>query len=88
LVRRVLYISHMKQDYCLIRSTDLERINDLVRDALDSAAVEAFPPSTTSHQCAMTYASAYGRTYAALGIIQDTLMFATPYDPSVERTPF
>jgi len=78
----------MKQDYCLIRSTDLERINDLVRDALDSAAVEAFPPSTTSHQCAMTYASAYGRTYAALGIIQDTLMFATPYDPSVERTPF
>ena len=78
----------MKQDYCLIRSTDLERINELVRKALNSAAVEAFPPDTTSHQCAMTYASAYGTTYATLGIIQDTLMFAQPYDPTVERTPF
>lgn len=78
----------MKQDYCLIRSCDLERINELVRNALDSAAVEAFPPDTTSHQCAMTYASAYGTTYATLGIIQDHLLYAQPFDPTVERTPF
>ena len=78
----------MNQRYCLIRSTDLERINELVRNALDSAAIEAFPPDTTSHQCAMTYASAYGTTFATLGIIQDTLMFARPYDPSLDPTPF
>ena len=78
----------MQQDYYLIKSHDYERVMELVIRALNSAAVEAFPPDTTSHECALTYAGAYGTTYATLGIIKYQLTFAEPFDPSLEPTPF
>ncbi len=78
----------MKQDYYLIKSYDYERVMELVIRALNTAAIEAFPPDTTSHECGLAYAGAYGTTYATLGIIKDQLDYAEPFDPSLERTPF
>ena len=78
----------MKQEYYLINSYEYERVMELVIRALNSAAIEAFPPNTTSHECALSYAGAYGTTYATLGIIKDQLDFAEPFDPSLEPTPF
>ena len=78
----------MQQDYYLIKSDDYERVMELVIRALNSAAIEAFPPDTTSHECGLAYAGAYGTTYATLGIIKDQLDSARPFDPSLEPTPF
>ena len=79
----------MNQDYCLIRSKDLQYVDELLVRTINLCAS---PVSLTeldeNADATASYAGAYGYSYQALKIIKDYLDMAQPYDPSVERTPF
>ena len=82
----------MEQDYCLIKSADLERIDKTVvrmlnivqnsvpwdMNAIDDGDLD---PDTT-------YASAIGTCIAGLATVKSYLDYAEHFDPTLERTPF
>ena len=82
----------MTQDYCLIRSTDLERIDKAVvrmlnlvqnsvpwdMDAIDNGELDKD----------ITYPSAIGACTALLAVVKAHLDYAEHFDPSLDRTPF
>ena len=82
----------MKQDYCIIKSADLERIDKAVVRMLnvvqnsvpwDMSAIDNgdLDPDTT-------YASAIGTCTVLLADIKAHLDYAEHFDPTLERTPF
>ena len=82
----------MEQSYCLIRSSDLERIDkavvrmlNLVQNSVpyDMDAIDAGKLDPT-----VTYPSTVGVCTALLADVKAHLDYAQPYDPTVERTPF
>jgi len=82
----------MQQDYCLIKSADLERIDkavvrmlNIVQNSVpwDMNAIDVgdLDPDTT-------YASAIGTCIAGLATVKSYLDYAEHFDPTLERTPF
>ena len=82
----------MEQDYCLIKSADLERIDkavvrmlNIVQNSVpwDMSAIDNgdLDPDTT-------YASAIGTCITGLATVKSYLDYAEHFDPTLERTPF
>ena len=79
----------MKQDYCLIRSKDLQYIDEiLVRTINLCASPVSITQLDEDADATASYPGAYGYSYMALKVIKDYLDQAQPYDPSLEPTPF
>jgi hypothetical protein len=79
----------MKQDYCLIRSKDLQYIDEiLVRTINLCASPFSITQLDEDADATASYPGAYGYSYQALKMIKDYLDQAQPYDPSLEPTPF
>ena len=82
----------MEQDYCLIKSSDLARIDKAVvrmlnlvqnsvpwdMDAIDKGDLDS----------SITYPSTIGTCTALLADVKAHLDYAEHFDPTVERTPF
>ena len=79
----------MNQDYCLIRSKDLQLVDEiLVRTINLCANPKSYSEYSPEDDATASFPGAYGYSYQALKLIKDYLDMAQPYDPSVERTPF
>ncbi len=79
----------MEQSYCLIRSKDLQYVDEILVRTLNLCAN---PVSSSlldeDADATASYPGAYGYSYMALKMIKDYLDMAQPYDPSLEPTPF
>jgi hypothetical protein len=79
----------MEQSYCLIRSKDLQYVDEILVRTLNLCAN---PVSSSlldeDADATASYPGAYGYSYMALKMIKGYLDMAQTYDPSLEPTPF
>ena len=85
----VLSMDFMKQEYCLISSFDLERIDEMLVRAINiCGSPRPFTETTEDDDCTASYAGAYGYSYQTLKSIKEHIDTARPFDPSLPWSPF
>jgi len=79
----------MKQDYCLISSFDLERIDEMLVRAINvCGSPRSLSELDDESDATASYAGAYGYSYQTLKSIKEHIDTAQPFDPSVPWAPF
>jgi hypothetical protein len=79
----------MNQDYCLISSYDLERIDEMLVRAINiCGSPRPFSETSEEDDATASYAGAYGYSYQTLKSIKEHIDSARPFDPSLPWSPF
>ena len=79
----------IKQDYCLISSWDLERIDEMLVRAINlCGSPRSLSELDDDADATASYAGAYGYSYQTLKSIKEHIDEARPFDPSVPWSPF
>ena len=79
----------MEQEYCLISSYDLKRIDEMLVRAINvCGSPRSLSELDDESDATASYAGAYGYSYQTLKCIKDHIDTAQPFDPSLPWAPF
>ena len=82
-------MEHMEQRYCVINAQDLERIDQMLVQAINLCANPLpFSQLTEEDDATASYPGAYGYSYQTLKSIKEHIDTARAFDPSLPWSPF